>query len=98
MARSIIQKYCHEIVHEDRPPTELPKEITAIISKKFIFAVSLTDESFSTGGPRKYKIDAILGRSDRRNSSLNNNNMLAGPSTLITPSKPSTEVPPEQQP
>jgi hypothetical protein len=51
--------------------TGLPQQLSSIVSKKFIFSIGLTEDSFSKRAKRKYLINSILDRSDRRTFELN---------------------------
>lgn len=49
----------------------LPQQVSKMVSKKSVFSIALTEDSYSTKAKRQYLINSILDRSDRRSSALN---------------------------
>ncbi|EES17915.2 hypothetical protein SORBI_3009G086600 [Sorghum bicolor] len=69
-ARIIIQKDCDLILNPLKLAMGLPQQLQAVIAKKFIFSINLTENSFTSKARRQYLVKHVLERLDRSGSLL----------------------------
>ena len=70
-ARIIIQKDCNLILNPLKLTLGLPQQLQAVITKKFVFSINLTEDSFTSKARRQYLVKHVLERLYRPGSLLN---------------------------
>lgn len=66
MARQIIRRNCNSLLKSVKQAPGLPTQILAVISKKFTFAIGLTDESYRSMAATTYLVDSFVFRPNQQ--------------------------------
>lgn len=73
IGRQVVQAPCTALINRQRTSPGFPKELMALVSKIFTFSVHVTDDTCRSKDLKKYRVDRIVERSDRRGSPLATN-------------------------
>lgn len=66
VARQIIRRNCNSLLKSVKQAPGLPTQILAVISKKFTFAIGLTDESYRSMAATTYLVDSFVFRPNQQ--------------------------------
>lgn len=81
VAKLIVQKDCDIVLNPLKLALGLPQPLQAVLNTRFLFSVSLTENSFSSRTRRQYLIKHILDKPGRHPSALST----AGPAMIPQP-------------
>ncbi|CAD6251614.1 unnamed protein product [Miscanthus lutarioriparius] len=97
IAKQIIQKECKYVLNPLNIAAGLPQALQSVITKRFIFSVALTEDSYTSKAKRQYLVKAILDRPGRRAAPINAVSPTAAPWLLPAPAAiPVADTPDKQ--